>query len=99
MFELATGIRMNCIPHSAGPVGGIALFADVSGGKACVAAQEFQAKRCSGVEFGESLFVNEDLVGPTGWCSRWICTRAVAMCVGAAGQLLHGAHCMALIMR
>jgi protein XRP2 len=35
-----------------GPVGGIALFTDVVGGKACVAAQEFQAKRCTNVEFG-----------------------------------------------
>lgn len=35
-----------------GPVAGIAAFSEVSGGKACVAAQQFQAKRCSGVEFG-----------------------------------------------
>lgn len=37
-----------------GPVAGIAAFSEVSGGKACVAAQQFQAKRCSGVEFGMS---------------------------------------------
>lgn len=34
-------------------MGGIALFTGVVGGKACVAAQEFQAKRCTNVEFGE----------------------------------------------
>ena len=37
---------------SAGPVAGIAAFSEVTGGKACVAAQQFQAKRCRDIEFG-----------------------------------------------
>jgi hypothetical protein len=37
---------------TAGPVAGIAAFSEVTGGKACVAAQQFQAKRCRDVEFG-----------------------------------------------
>jgi hypothetical protein len=39
----------------AGPVAGIAAFSEVSGGKVCVAAQQFQAKRCQDIEFGASL--------------------------------------------
>jgi hypothetical protein len=47
-------------------VAGIAAFSEVTGGKACVAAQQFQAKRCRDVEFGLYCAEKPQISGSSG---------------------------------